>query len=149
MAALSSLATLASTGVGLYAQQQSQARARVQQRAQVEIQQQAEASRQQQLLLQQQAEARARSDRLARTLASTRARLAAGGLSVDDGSAATVQQGLRADAAAGQQDSDDLFRARLASGRASLLNPDGSLTTVTSLLRALPSFGTAVRSLLD
>ena len=60
-----------------------------------------------------------------------------------------MQEGLRADAAAGQRDSDELFRARLASGRASLLNPDGSLTTVTSLLRALPSFGTAVRSLLD
>jgi hypothetical protein len=149
MAALAPLATLASAGVGLYAQQQSQAQARAQQRAQMDIQQQQEAARQQQIQMQQQADARARGEQLARTVAATRARLAAGGLSVDDGSAATVQEGLRADAAAGQRDSDDIFRARLASGRASLLNPDGSLTTVTSLLRALPSFGTAVRSLLD
>jgi hypothetical protein len=149
MAALAPLATLASTGVGIFTQQQSQARARAQQRAQVDLQQQQESARQQQLQLQQQADARARGEQLSRTVAATRARLAAGGLSVDDGSAATVQEGLRADAAAGQRDSDDIFRARLASGRASLLNPDGSLTTVNSLLRALPSFGTAVRSLLD
>lgn len=149
MAALAPLATLASTGFGVYAQQQQAAQARAQQRAQVEIQQQAEKARQEQLQLQQQAEARLRGERLSRTLASTRARLAAGGLSVDDGSAAAVQAGLRADAAAGQQDSDELFRARLASGRASLLNPDGSFTTVNSLLRALPSFGSSVRSLLD
>ena len=79
-------------------------------------------------------------------MASARARLAAGGISANDGSAATVTEGLRADAAAGQADSDALFRARLTSGRASLLNPDGSLTTV---LRAVPSFGNALRNLLD
>ena len=38
MAALAPLATLASTGFGVYAQQQQQAQARAQQRAQVEIQ---------------------------------------------------------------------------------------------------------------
>lgn len=65
---------------------------------------------------------------------------------MNDGSAAAVAQGLRADAAASQADSDALFRARLASGRASLLNPDATLTNV---LRAVPSFGNAVRSLLD
>jgi hypothetical protein len=149
MAALAPLATLASTGVGLFAQQRSSQQARATQRAQVEIQQQQDGARQQQLLLQQQAETRNRGEQLARTVAATRARLAAGGLSVNDGSAVAVQEGLRADAAAGQQDSDEMFRARLTSGRASLLNPDGSLSTVSSLLRALPSFGTAVRSLLD
>jgi hypothetical protein len=87
-----------------------------------------------------------RGEQVARTVASARARLAGGGLAVNDGSAATVSQGLRADAAAGQADSDALFRARLSSGRASLLNPDASLTSV---LRAVPSFGYAVRNLLD
>lgn len=57
-----------------------------------------------------------------------------------------MTEGLRADGAAGQADSDALFRARLSSGRASLLNPDGSLTSV---LRALPTFGNALRNLLD
>lgn len=146
MAALSSLATLASTGVGLYAQNRSAQQQAATQRAQAEITRQQDAARQQQLTLQQQAEARARGEQVARTVASARARLAGGGLAVNDGSAAAVSQGLRADAAAGQADSDALFRARLSSGRASLLNPDASLTSV---LRAIPSFGNAVRNLLD
>jgi len=146
MAALGSIATLASAGVGLYAQNRASQQAASTQRAQVGIAQQQEGARQQQLSLQQQAEARARGEQVARTVASARARLAAGGLSVDDGSAATVAEGLRADAAVGQADSDALFRARLSSGRASLLNPDGSLTSV---LRSLPTFGNALRNLLD
>lgn len=146
MAALSSIATLASAGVGLYAQNRASQQAASTQRAQAGIAQQQEGARQQQLTLQQQAEARARGEQVARTVASTRARLAAGGLSVDDGSAATVTEGLQADGAAGQADSDALFRARISSGRASLLNPDGSLTSV---LRSLPTFGNALRNLLD
>ncbi|MCX8134938.1 MAG: hypothetical protein N3D18_13365 [Roseococcus sp.] len=146
MAALASLATLASAGVGLYAQQQAAQAQRAVQRAQVENQRQQEEARQQQLLLQQEAEARARREQLARTIASTRARLAAGGIPVNEGSAATVQAGLSADAAAGMRDSEALYRARMTSGRASLLNPDMSTTT---LLRALPGFGNALRSLLD
>jgi hypothetical protein len=149
MAALAPLATLASTGVGLYAQQRSVQQAQTMQRAQADQQREQQEAQRQQLLLRQQTEARERTERLERTLASTRARLAAGGLSSDDGSAATVQEGLRADAAAGQRDSDALYEARLASGRASLLNPDGGLTTVSAFLRVLPRFGTAVRSLLD
>jgi uncharacterized protein HemX len=146
MAALASLATLASAGVGLYAQQRASQAQRATQRAQIGLQQQQDEARQRQLLAQQEAETRARREQLARTIASTRARLAAGGLSVDDGSAATVQDGLRADAEAGLRDSEALYRARLTSGRASLLNPD---TSTTNLLRALPSFGNAIRSLLD
>lgn len=146
MAALGSLATLASAGVGLYTQNRAAERAASTQRAQVDISQQQEVARQRQLTLQQQAEERARSEQVARTVASARARLAAGGLSTDDGSAATVAEGLRGDAAAGQADSDEIFRSRLASGRASLLNPDGSMTAV---LRAVPSFGNALRNLLD
>lgn len=146
MAAISSLATLASAGIGLYAQNRVSQQQKSMQRAQVNINREQDQARQQQLTLQQQAEARARGEQVARTVASARARLAGGGLSSNEGSAAAVTEGLRADAAAGQADSDALFRARLSSGRASLLNPDGSLT---NLLRALPSFGNSVRSLLD
>lgn len=146
MASLGSLATLASAGVGLYTQNRAAEQSAATQRAQVELSQQQEAARQQQLTLQQQAEQRARGEQVARTVASARARLAAGGLSTDDGSAATVTEGLRADAAAGQADSDAIFQARLTSGRASLLNPDGSLTAA---LRSVPSFGRALRNLLD
>lgn len=145
MAALTSLATLAGAGASLYAQNRAQQQ-RAMQRAQLDITQQAEQARQQQLALQQVGDSRARSEQLARTIASARARMAAGGLAVDDGSAAAVTQGLAQDAAAGAADSDALFRARLSSGRASLLNPDATLTTA---LGALPSFGRAVRNLLD
>ena len=145
MAALSSLATLASAGIGLYAQNRTSQQQAATQRAQAEITQQQEVARQQQLALQQQSDARARGEQVARTVASARARLAAGGIDSQDGSAATVAEGLNADAAAAQNDSDALFRARLTSGRASLLNPD---TTLTSVLRAVPSLGNSLRSLL-
>jgi hypothetical protein len=112
----------------------------------VDIAQQGEQARLQQLVIQQSGDTRERDAQLARTVASARARLAAGGLAVDDGSAAAVTAGLTRDAAAGAADSDALFRARLSSGRASLLSPDA---TLTNALRALPSFGGAVRSLLD
>ena len=46
------------------------------------------------------AERRARGEQLARTVASARARLAAGGVAVGEGSAAALDAGLRADAAA-------------------------------------------------
>jgi hypothetical protein len=146
MAAMGSLATLASAGVGLYTQNRAAQQAAKTQRAQVDVSQQQEVARQQQLTLQQGAEQRARGEQVARTVASARTRLAAGGLSANDGSAATVTEGLQADAAASQADSDAIFRARLTSGRASLLNPDGSLTSV---LRAVPTFGRALRNLLD
>jgi len=146
MAALTSLATLASAGVGLYAQNRTNQQQAATQRAQLDINRQQEGVRQQQLTLQQQAEQRARGEQVARTVAAARARLAGGGLAANDGSAAAVTQGLRADAAAGQADSDAIFRARLSSGRASLLNPDATLTNV---LRAVPTLGSAVRNLLD
>ncbi len=146
MASLGSLATLASAGVGLYRQDRVAEASAANDRAQAEVARQQEIARQQQLTLQQQADQRTRSEQVARTVASARARLSAGGVSADDGSAATVTEGLQADAAAGQADSDALFQARLTSGRASLLNPDASLTTV---LRAVPTFGNALRNLLD
>ncbi|MCS6890082.1 MAG: hypothetical protein RMK64_11210 [Rhodovarius sp.] len=146
MAALASIATLIGAGAGLIAQaRQAQAQAAMQ-RAQAEQQREAERARQEQLAAQQQAEARARAAMLARTVATTRARLAASGLSPDDGSGAALTAGLAAEAAAARADDDRIFRARLAAGRASLLNPDASFT---GFLRAGQAFGTALRSLLD
>lgn len=146
MGALTSLATLAGAGVSLYAQNRAQQLQQAQQKAQLQITQGQQQAQQEQLALQQAAERRVRAEQVARTVASARARLGAGGVAAGDGSAAALDAGLRADAAAGQQDSDDLFRARLSSGRASLLNPDMSLTNA---LRAVPTLGSAVRSLLD
>jgi hypothetical protein len=146
MAALTSIATLVGAGASIYGQAEQSRRAAEMQRAQADMARQQEQNRQQQLSLQQQAEARARGEQVARTIAAARARLAAGGLSPDDGSAAAVTSGLRADAAAAQSDSDALFRARLAAGRPSLLNPDASLT---AFVRAVPTFGGALRNLLE
>lgn len=74
MAALSSLATLASAGVGLYAQNRASQPSRPRRSAPDRDHPPAgHASRQQQLTLQQQAEARARGEQVARTVASARA----------------------------------------------------------------------------
>jgi hypothetical protein len=103
-------------------------------------------ARQQQLAAQQAAERRAAESRLAGTIASARARLAAGGIQPDEGSAAALTAGLRRDAAAAQSDSLAVFDARLAAGRRSLLNDDGSLTP---WLRAGATFSGTLRTLLD
>lgn len=146
MAQLAPIATLFGAGASLYgtvrqAQVQSAQARRAQDAAQAE-----NAARAQQLAAQQAAEARAREARLAGTVAATRARLAAGGVSPDEGSAAALTSGLRRDAAAAQADTDAVFAARLASGRRSLLNDDGSLTP---WLRAGATFSNALRNLLD
>jgi hypothetical protein len=142
MAQLTSLATLLSTGANLY----SAGRQTVAQQASFRAAQEQEATRQEQLRLQQEAEARARQDRLEKTVASARARLAAGGVRPDEGSGAALTRGLEEDARQAQADSDAFFASRLAAGRRSLLNPDGSLT---SWLRAGSSLGSSVRSLLE
>lgn len=143
LAPLAAMAAAAATVYGTVRQQQAQSAQAKTQAANARAQ---ETARQQQLAAQQAAEQRARDARLAGTLASTRARLAAGGLSPDEGSAAALTTGLQRDAAASQADSDALFAARLSAGRRSLLNPDGSLT---AYLRAGANFGNSVRSLLD
>jgi hypothetical protein len=103
-------------------------------------------ARQQMLDAQQAADRRAREARLEGTLAATRARLAAGGVAPDEGSALALTSGLQRDAAAAQSDSDQLFAARMAAGRRSLLNDDGSLTP---WLRASGTIGGSLRNLLD
>ena len=145
MAQLVPIAAVAGTAASLYGtvrqgqQQQSAARAQAQQ------QQQELDGRAQQLATAQAVDARGQQERLERTVASTRARLAASGVSPDQGSAGAITAGLAEDAAAASADSAGSYAARMASGRSSLLNADGSLTT---WLRAGNSFGRAVTNLL-
>ncbi len=146
MAQLASLATLIGTGAAIYGQvrqgqiQQSTAR------AQAQLAQQRINAQQQQVQAQAAASADKRQRDLARTLATTRARLAASGVSPDEGSAAALTSGLQQDAAAAQAGEDSVYNARLAEGRQSLLRPDGSFT---SFLRAGLGVGGVARSLLD
>ena len=146
MAALSSIGTLLGSGATLYSQQRAKQAQYDTQRAQAEANQAVEVQRQNQLIAQQQAEARNRQLQLARSIATTRARLASSGVAPDDGSAAAITTGLTGDAAAAANASDAVFRAQLASGRASLLNP---ATNATSFTRAGRSFGSALNNLLQ
>ncbi|WP_270938018.1 hypothetical protein, partial [Falsiroseomonas oryzae] len=100
MAQIAPIATLLGAGASLYATtrqaQLQSSQARQQQdtaRAQNEV-------RAQQAAVQQAAEQRARDARLAGTVAATRARLAAGGVAPDEGSAAALTAGIQRDAAA-------------------------------------------------
>ncbi len=146
MAQLASLASLAGTGLAVYGQvrqgQQQKATARAQEdnlRAQ-------QAAQQDLSVVQSAAQDRERQDRLARTIAAARARLAAGGVAADDGSAAALTAGLRQDAAQDAAEEAAVSSARFAAGRRSLLAADGSLN---AFLRAGQTLGGAVRSLLD
>lgn len=146
MAQLAPIATAIGAGVSIFnSVQQGQAQS-ANSKAQANAAREQQRARAEQAALQQSAEARARDARLAGTLASTRARLAAGGISPDEGSAVALTAGIERDAAAAQADSDQIFAARLSAGRRSLLNNDGSLT---SFLRAGTTFGSSLRNLLD
>lgn len=145
MAQLASLATLIGAGASIYGNvraAQDQAKARKAQNAAIAAQ---NAERAKQLRIEAEANARERQAALARTVAAARARLAAGGVNPDQGSAAALTAGLRRDADASAQDEAALLQSRLAQGRRSLLNTDG---TLTALLRSGQTFGTALRSLL-
>jgi hypothetical protein len=72
--------------------------------------------------------------------------LAAGGVAPDEGSAGALTTGLRRAAAETEDASEEAFQARLARGRSSLLNPDG---TLTAALQNARGFGQLARSLLD
>ena len=139
MAQIASIASLALAGASL----EGQMRNRKAERQARETQQSAQ---QQFLASQQAAQQRARQDVLARSIASTRARLAAGGLSPDEGSASALVAGMRADAAQHEAESADLLRLRLAAGRPSLLNGNGDFQ---GFVRATQSFGAVARNLLD
>jgi hypothetical protein len=140
MAALASIATVVGAGATVYGNVRQAQMSKAQNRAQAEV------ARQQVLSAQQRQDRQARSQALGRTIAATRARLAASGQTADAGSAGAVTAGLKSDAAAVQGAEDDVYQARLGQGRASLLAPDG---TVSALLRSGRTLGGIARSLLD
>ncbi|MCA3323202.1 MAG: hypothetical protein INF75_16170 [Roseomonas sp.] len=135
MAQIASIASLALAGAAM----QSQVKNR-------KLEARAREAQQQYLASQQAAQQRARQDILARSIAATRARFAAGGVSPDEGSAAALVSGMRADAAQTDSESADLLRLRLAAGRPSLLNANGEFQ---GFVRATQSFGAIARNLLD
>jgi hypothetical protein len=139
MAQIASIASLALAGASM----QNQAKNRKLEARAREAQQ---AAQQQYLASQQAAQQRARQDLLARSIAATRARFAAGGVSPDEGSAAALVAGMRADAAETDSESADMLRQRLAAGRPSLLNNNGDFQ---GFVRATQSFGAIARNLLD
>lgn len=146
MAALASLATVVGAGASIYGNVRQAQQQNALNKAQVQIAQQQETSRQAALRAQQAGDAQQRQTTLARTIATARARLASSGISPDGGSAGAVTAGLTQDAAAAQEADDATLRARLAQGRVSLLNPDG---TFAALLQSSRTFGATARSLLD
>ncbi|MBW8271336.1 hypothetical protein [Caldovatus aquaticus] len=146
MAQLASLATLIGAGVSTYAHIRQGQQLEKYQKERTRATAAEEAVRREALEIERQARARERAEQLRRTIAATRARLAASGVSPDEGSAAALTRGLARDAAAAQAEDDARYALRLSAGRASLLRPDGSLA---AYLRAGQSFGTALRSLLD
>ena len=135
MAQIATIASLALAGASL----QNQAKNR-------KVEARAREAQQQYIASQQAAQQRARQDVLARSIAATRARFAASGVSPDEGSASTLVAGMRADAAQADSESADLLRQRLAAGRASLLNSNGDFQ---GFVRATQSFGAIARNLLD
>ena len=139
MAQIATVATLALAGASAYDQYQNQRQRRSEMRTQQLAQQQVMAS-------QTAAQQRARQEVMARTIAATRARMAAGGVSPDEGSASALIAGMAADSAQDQAESSDLLRQRLAAGRPSLLSSNGDFQ---GFVRATQSFGAITRNLLD
>jgi hypothetical protein len=135
MAQIATVASLALAGASL----QNQAKNR-------KLEARARDAQQQYIASQQAAQQRARQDVLARSIAATRARFGASGVSPDEGSASALVAGMRADAAQADSESADLLRQRLAAGRASLLNSNGDFQ---GFVRATQSFGAIARNLLD
>ncbi len=135
MSQLSSVAGIASAGLGMY----GQIRQHQQQRKQLAA---ADAQRSAQ-----QAETqRQRAEALNRTIASARARAGASGIGAGGGSTDALVAGLSRDAAEAQAADDAAYRSRLSAGRRSLLDDVGNLTP---FIRSATSFGGALRNLLD
>jgi hypothetical protein len=146
MAQLATIASLAGTGLAVYGQVRQGQQQKATNRAQEENLRQQQTAQQDQAAVQSAVNERERQDRLARTVASARARAAAGGVAPDEGSAAVLTTGLRSDAAKDSAADASVMSSRLAAGRRSLLASDGSLN---SFLRAGQTLGGAVRSLLE
>ncbi|MBW6401007.1 hypothetical protein KPL78_24320 [Roseomonas sp. HJA6] len=145
MAQLATIASLSGTGLAVYGQVRQGQQQKATNNAQAENLRQQQVAQQEQATAQAAANDRDRQDKLARTIASARARAAASGVSPDEGSAAALTTGLRADAAKDAAADVATMSARLAAGRRSLLAADGSFN---SYLRAGQTLGGAVRNLL-
>ena len=146
MAQIATIAGLAIAGVSAFNQAQQQRQRRAETRVQQQAAREHQIAQQQVITTQAAAQQRARQEVLARTIAATRARLAAGGISPDEGSAAALTAGMVADAAQDQAESTELLRTRLAAGRPSLLTANGDFQ---GFVRATQSFGAIARNLLD
>jgi len=146
MAQLAPIVTLAATGATIYAQSQEAKRQKKNaqiQRENTQVQQEA----QQQVLAVQAAQDTAERQRaLERSVAAARARLAAGGVNPNEGSAAALTEGLRSAAREAQGADDAVYAARLTAGRKSLLDHD---TSLTNWVRAGQGLSRITRSLLD
>lgn len=142
MSQLTSIASIASAGLGAF----SQARQYQAQRQQVAAANAQEEARQRQLAAQRAETLRQRTDALNRTVASARARAGASGIGAAGGSIDALVAGLSRDAAEAQAADDATYQARLAAGRRSLLDPAGNLAP---FIRSATSFGGALRNLLD
>ncbi|MCR0984773.1 hypothetical protein [Roseomonas populi] len=146
MAQLAPVVTLAATGASIYSQMETAKRqkknAQIQQ-DNAQVQQQA----QEQILAAQAAQnAVERQRALDRSIAASRARLAAGGVKPNEGSAAAMAAGLRGAARDAQGADDTVYAARLSANRKSLLDQDSSLN---NWVHAGQGLGRAVKSLLD
>ena len=146
MAQIATIASLALAGASVYGQVQQQRQRKAEVRLQQEAAQQQQAAQQQVMATQTATQQRARQEVMARTIAATRARMAASGVSPDEGSAAALTAGMAADSAQDQAESSDLLRQRLAAGRPSLLSSNGDFQW---FVRATQSFGAIARNLLD
>jgi hypothetical protein len=146
MAQIATVASLAMAAASAYNQTQQQRQRKGAMRVQQEAAREQQVVRQQVMTSQAAAQQRVRQEVLARTIAATRARMAAGGISPDEGSASALTAGMVADAAQDEAESADLLRMRLAAGRLSLLNTNGDFQ---GFVRATQSFGAITRNLLD
>ncbi|MFC0385244.1 hypothetical protein [Muricoccus vinaceus] len=146
MAQLAPIVTLAATGASIYAQTQEAERQKKNARTQQENAAAQQAAQRQVLAVQAAQDTAERQAALERGIASARARLAAGGVNPNDGSAAALTEGLRSTAAAAQASDDATYAARLTAGRRSLLNQDSS---ILNWARAGQGLGRVARSLLD
>lgn len=143
MAQLVPVASLLTGVAGLVA---AQKQAQAQRRQQADLQ----ANREAQLQLSNDEAQRQRRALLARTIASTRARLAAGGVSTGEGSGAALLSGLEEEAAAREAASEQQFALRVAAGRRSLLDEQLNLSPFIRMGSQLATgFSSSFRSLLN
>lgn len=164
MAQLATIASVAATAAGVAgnimqdqanrkaqmaqaAQRQAEQQAR--QQAQAAADQQQQQAREDELQVQAAERARQRKVLLERTIASTRARLAASGASPDSGSGRALIDGMRDDTEQAQDADEQQLAARLAAGRRSLLDSSGQFTSFTRASRSISSLASGLRSLLD